>query len=347
MHPYGKQKKNIMKQIYFIGVDVSKKKIDVAVIDSSGKILLEKIVVNEQSKLGNFISGIIRKLKVSREQVLICCEDTGIYSKPLKLASHECGFNLWVENAYKIKKAASDFRGKSDRKDALRIAEYALRYNDRQVLYKEGSQQQNCLQTLLAARETLLGTITGLKQQLSESRDFDREKHKLLADCYAKTLSTLQKELKSVEQRINDLVKQNEELSGNVKLLRSIPGIGLQNALNFIVYTKNFTTFDNAKHLACYAGVVPFPNQSGTMQKRDRVSSFANKKLKKLLHMAAMAASRAKGELKQYYIRKVKEGKNKMSVLNAVRNKLVHRMFAVIQRQTSYIPLLTENVSIN
>jgi transposase len=336
-----------MKQIYFIGVDVSKKKIDAAVIDSSGKLLVEKIVVNEQSKLRSFISGVIRKFKATREQVLICCEDTGIYSKPLKLVSDECGFNLWVENAYKIKKAASDFRGKSDRKDALRIAEYALRYNDRQVLYKEDSQEQNTLRTLLGVRETLLGTITGLKQQLSESKNYDREKHKLLQDCYAKTLGMLQNELKSVEQRINKLVQLNEQLQENVKLLRSIPGIGLQSALNFIVYTKNFTTFETAKHLACYAGVVPFPNQSGTMQKRDRVSSFANKKLKKLLHMAAMAASKAKGELRQYYIRKVKEGKNKMSVLNAIRNKLVHRMFAVMQRQTPYIPLLTENVSIN
>ena len=336
-----------MKQIYFIGIDVSKKKMDVAVIDSSGKTLVEKIVVNEQSKLGSFILGIIRKFKTGKDQVLICCEDTGIYSKPLKLACAECNLNLWVENAYKIKKAASDFRGKSDKKDALRIAEYALRYNDRQVLYKESSPQESSLGTLLAARETLLGTITGLKQQLSESKDFDREKHKLLKDCYAKTLSTLQKELKSVEQRIHELVEQNEELSGNVKLLRSIPGIGLQSALNFIVYTRNFTSFGSAKHLACYAGVVPFPNQSGTMQKRDRVSSFANKKLKKLLHLAAMSASRAKGELKQYYIRKVMEGKNKMSVLNAIRNKLVHRMFAVMQRQTPYIPLLTENVSIN
>jgi transposase len=74
---------------------------------------------------------------------------------------------------------------------------------------------------------------------------------------------------------------------------------------------------------------VPFPNQSGVSIKRDRVSKLANQKLKKLLHMAAMSCIRAHGELKEYFIRKVKEGKNKMLVINAIRNKLVHRMFAV------------------
>ena len=63
---------------------------------------------------------------------------------------------------------------------------------------------------------------------------------------------------------------------------------------------------------------------------------MANQKLKKLIHLAAMAASRSNSDLKLYYIRKVKEGKNKMSVINAIRNKLIHRIWAVIQRQTPY-----------
>jgi transposase len=336
-----------MKQIYFIGIDVSKKKVDVAVINSANEILAEKVVCNDRRKLTNFISAFMRKQKAVTEQVLICCEDTGVYSKPLKDICHEQGWSLWVENAYKIKKAASDIRGKSDRKDALRIAEYALRYQDRQHLYAEPGELQNKLQTLLGARETLLDQTKRIKQQLSETKAFDPARHKLLTDCYKKTLRTLEKEFKAIEQQIWELVEQHKELSGNVDLLRSIPGIGLQSALNFIVYTRNFTTFNSAKHLACYAGVVPFPNQSGTMHKRDRVSSFANKKLKKLLHLAAMAATKVKGEIQQYYIRKVKEGKNKMSVLNAIRNKLVKRMFVVVQRQSPYVVTKEENLSIN
>ena len=53
--------------------------------------------------------------------------------------------------------------------------------------------------------------------------------------------------------------------------------------------------------------------------------------------MAALAAVRFDNELKAYYKRKVEEGKNKMSVLNAVRNKLIHRIMAVLKRRTPYV----------
>lgn len=63
---------------------------------------------------------------------------------------------------------------------------------------------------------------------------------------------------------------------------------------------------------------------------------MANKKLKHLLHMAALGAVRVEGEMKGYFERKVAAGKRKMSVLNAVRNKLVHRIMAVMERGTAY-----------
>ena len=336
---YGKHKINRMKQSYFIGVDVSKEKLDVCVITASNEMVSEKIIRNDQSKIKSYLDKLIRKLKINADALLICCEHTGTYTRPLQLVCHEFGYPLWAENAYKIKKAASDIRGKSDRKDAVRIAEYALRYNDKAVLHQEGSDAQNQLKTLLGARETILEQINTLKQQINETKDFDLDKHKLLKTCFSKSLKVLQKEMQVIEIRIDELVNGQEDMLRNAELLKSIPGIGKQNALHFIVCTSNFTAFRSAKHLACYAGVVPFPNQSGTMFKRDRVSSFANKKLKRLLHLAAMAATRSKGEMRQYYIRKVKEGKNKMSVLNAVRNKLVQRMFAVIQRQSPYVIL--------
>jgi transposase len=87
--------------------------------------------------------------------------------------------------------------------------------------------------------------------------------------------------------------------------------------------------------------VVPFEHSSGTSIKgRHRLSYFADKELKKLLHLSAMSVIRLDGELKEYYQRKVAEGKNKMSVLNAVRNKLVHRICAVVNQKRNYKPVL-------
>ncbi len=89
----------------------------------------------------------------------------------------------------------------------------------------------------------------------------------------------------------------------------------------------------DASRIALYA----FAYQSGSSVKgKTKVSPKADKKLKRLLHLAALTAIRIKGELQDYYHRKVEQGKHKMSVLNAIRNKLVHRMFAVVQKNRKY-----------
>lgn len=331
-----------MNQIYFVGVDISKEKIDVAVINSKNQLLHEKVIHNKGSRITSLLRGILRKLKAESSQVLVCCEATGIYTEPLKRTCHEQCIALWVEQAYKIKKATTSFRGKSDQKDAHRIAEYASRYADKQFLFQQAPLVHSQLQTLLGARETMQLQYNRFKQQLSESKDFDPQKYAQLKMYYSKPMAVLHKQLNEIEKQIDALIKSDAAMSGNVTLLKSIPGIGMQNALNMILHTQNFTTFTCASHLACYAGVVPFPNQSGKVNKGNRLSRFANKSLKRLLHLAAMAAVKVQGELRQYYIRKVKEGKNKMSVLNAVRNKLVKRMFAIIQRQTPYAPSVME-----
>lgn len=326
-----------MIQKCFIGIDISKEKIDVACIDGHYKMLFEKKICNSESKIRTLLLSTIRKLKLCKEEVLVCCEQTGIYNRNLERVCVEIGITLWVESAFKIKKATSSLRGKSDKMDAMRIADYARRYSDKQLKYQEPSSDNQKLKTLLNARETVIAEITRFTQQINESKNFDRTKHKLLKACFDKPVKALKKQLAEIEVEINTLVDACPEMQKNAELLSSIPGIGRQNALAFIVYTQNFKNFDNAKHLACYAGVAPFPNESGTIVKRARVSKLANLKLKSLLHMAAMSCIRAKGELREYYIRKVKEGKNKMLVLNNVRNKLIERMFSVIKRQTEYV----------
>nr|WP_081485528.1 transposase [Bernardetia litoralis] len=100
--------------------------------------------------------------------------------------------------------------------------------------------------------------------------------------------------------------------------------------------TAGFTKFDTAKQLACYCGVVPFENSSGKFKGKSRVSKMANKTLKTALHMCALSALQVEGELRTYYLRKVAEGKNKMSVINALRNKIIQRIFACVKNKTLY-----------
>ena len=331
-----------MKQMYYIGVDVSKGKVDIAVLNATKEVVLEQIIKNEVKALNRFFRVLFRKLKIEKEDILVCCETTGIYNHPLEVSCTQMDIFLWVESALKIKKAASDLRGKSDRKDACRIAEYAIRYEDRKHRFVPQDEITQKLDDLLKVRDTLIAQKVGIENQLTESKAMFPERYKTFSACYKATLKTMLAEIAKVEKQIDELTKKDPEVKKNIELLTSIPGIGKQNALQFILHTSNFKAFQSANHLACYSGVVPFPNQSGVSIKRDRVSKLANQKLKKLLHMAAMSCIRAHGELKEYFIRKVKEGKNKMLVINAIRNKLVHRMFAVIKRQTPYLREIQE-----
>jgi transposase len=326
-----------MNQKYFIGIDISKGKLDVAVILSDHTLVVESVIPNNVKKIKSFLNGFVKKQKAEFSQITICCESTGIYNGPLRQASAELKVGLWEEHALRIKRASTDMRGKSDRKDAKRIAEYLLRYLDKSVLYKQPSKVLVTLEHLHKVRETLLGQKLAMQNQMGESKTFDPDGYKVLSNHYKQIIAQIESQLKKIDLDIQSQLNQNEEIQNNLNLMKSVPGVGKQTALQLIIYTQNFTIFKSVKHLACYAGVVPFQNESGTVIKRARVSKMASIKLKTVLHMAALAAVRTKSELKSYYIRKVADGKNKMSILNAVRNKILQRIWAVIERQTPFL----------
>ena len=114
-------------------------------------------------------------------------------------------------------------------------------------------------------------------------------------------------------------------------------GVGQIISWNMLVKTNEFKTIKTPRKMACYCGVAPFQNTSGTsIFGKSRVSLFADKSMKKLLHLGAMSAIRLDNDLSVYFNRKVSEGKNKLLVLNAVRNKIIHVIFALIKNQTFY-----------
>ena len=132
-------------------------------------------------------------------------------------------------------------------------------------------------------------------------------------------------------------MKDDEDLHKQYKLAISVKCVGFVAASYLLVYTHGFTRFDTAKQLASYAGIAPFEYSSGTsIRGRTKVHPMANKKLKTILHMCAVSSVRHNPEMKAYFERKVDEGKNKMLVLNAVRNKIVGRVFSCVKKERMY-----------
>ena len=145
--------------------------------------------------------------------------------------------------------------------------------------------------------------------------------------------------LKSCEIQIKKLIESELSLQENYVLLTSIKGIGFVNAAAVLVATANFTLFTDPRKFGCHCGVVPFKHSSGTSVKgRTKISNFANKKLKALLTQAARTCVMHDAEMKLYYQRKIAEGKKDRIVINNVRNKLIHKMFAVVNNKSMYDP---------
>ena len=133
------------------------------------------------------------------------------------------------------------------------------------------------------------------------------------------------------------MIALDPELNRLFNLITSVTGVGSITATEVIITTNEFKTIDCPKKYACYSGVAPFEHQSGSsIRGKTRVSSMGNKSIKKLLHMAALSACSCPGDLKQYFDRKVLEGKNKMLIINAIRNKLIARIFACVKQNKFY-----------
>ena len=161
--------------------------------------------------------------------------------------------------------------------------------------------------------------------------------YQMMHKAYKKILVECTAALQKIEKEIEKTIQEDKKLKEMCQIMRSVEGVGLITAVFLITTSNEFKNITDPRKMACYAGVAPFPHLSGTsIRGKTRVSYLANKPLKTILHMAALSATRGKGDLAKYYERKVAENKNKMLVLNAIRNKILHRIYACIRDNRMY-----------
>ena len=319
-----------------VGIDVSKETIDVHL---HLKAVSEKFENNQSGfkKLVRWVTNLAGDLK----SVIFCFEHTGMYSMPLATFLSEMDQPFCMVPALEIKRSLGIVRGKNDRIDAQRIAKYCYRHRDELKQTTLPSKELSTIKSLLSLRERMVAQRAGYITSLGEMKlIFSTKENKELFKCQEDQIAALTKSISTIEKTINKLIKSTPEVKRLYELLTSIKGIGNIVALNLIVVTNCFTSFQNSRQLACYCGIAPFEKQSGTSLKSgSRVSPFANRKMKVLLNLAASTAIQADPELRAYYTRRVEKGKSKMSTLNIVRNKLLHRVFAVVKRGSSYVEI--------
>lgn len=328
-----------MKYHLFIGIDQSKLTFDAAIL--TGSLPAEHQHHQFENTTKGFKAFIkwIRSLhpKISLSEILICAENTGWYGYPLNMFLCNLKANLWVENALQIKLSAGLKRGKSDKMDASSIARYCYLHRDHARLYKIPGKTIVALRHLLAFREQLVKQQVSLTLVKKEFSIVESSVQDLIAKQSLLIRKMLKQKIELIDQQLSQLVEQDQELKEKYSLVNSVYGVGKQTALFILVYTNGFTSFNHWKKFACYCGIAPFEFTSGTsIRGKTRISSLGNKKLKSLLTMCALNTIKKDNELKQYYDRRIAEGKNAMSTINVLRNKLLSRIFAVVNRGTPY-----------
>lgn len=323
-----------------VGVDVSKAKLDACITsDASAKNATYLVVPNTPKGMSSILSRTL-ELGIAKEEVLFCLENTGVYSVPLSIFLHEQGVDYWVVPAIEIKKSKGISRGKSDKNDARDIAVYAIIKRHKLQLHTTPEAAISELRCLLTQREKLVKAIA-LFQSTEEMEEFlPRKVTRSTLSINRKTLTMLQRRLKEADLAIAGLVKGHPLFIRLYTLACSVPGVGPQTALNLIAYTQCFTAFTSWRKLACYAGIAPFGYGSGTMKGKTQVHPLANRKLKSLFNMAALSAKKYDPELRMYYERKRAEGKHPMSLMNAIKCKVVARVFAAVHRDSPFVNTL-------
>ena len=324
-----------MNDGYFVGIDVSKETLDLSVVQGNQQIFYLRIG-NSTEGLKQFFKSCPKEIDL--RNAVFCMEHTGIYNFYAIefLVSRKVA--LWIESASKIKKSLGLQRGKSDKVDAFRIAQYAFKNRDEIKLWEPPRQQAKNLKKLLSMRNRCVNLKKIAQVPLKENAGFSsREEAKLEGKMFASTIKAIKQDLTRIDKAILELITSDENMKRVFELVTSVEGVGTVVAANMIVLTNEFKSFSSAKKFACYTGIAPFEHSSGkSIRGRSRVSHLANKSIKTLFHLAALSSIRFSGELRTFYLRKVNEGKNKMLVLNAIRNKLVHRIFAVVRDGVQY-----------
>jgi transposase len=323
---------------HWIGIDVSSATLDFALLDEQGTHLDSVQVNNDRRAVMCLMDNWRKRHGVEPSKCSICLEPTGHYTLMLLNLLVDQQWPTWLAHPLDIQKCMGLKRVKNDKVDALQIAQYARTFREKARLFTAQNLKLDKLKHLLTRRQHLVRERAKFKTHLSDlnrcmdkaiKAEFDRIDRRLVA--------SLDRAILRIEQLILQQIRTDDPSSKQYDLLRSIPGVGPQLAAHLIALTDGFHRFTDPRELACHAGVAPFERSSGSsVRGRTQVSHQANKTLKTLLHMSALASVREPGELREYYERKRAEGKKPILVVNAVRNKIIHRVCAVVRNNKPY-----------
>ena len=329
------------EEVECIGVDVSKGTLDVA-------LFLGKVDWNDgHIKVSNNESGYkelkkwLRLKNAEKSRLRICMEATGLYTHDFRSWLEKEGITYYVVDPKRMHHFAPPLsikgirQTKTDKADAFRIAIYCSLFHGSMEPSRLPSAAYFKLKRLLAERRQYVKQSVLYKQQLSDISIYDTVSSRMRKE---KEVGNLQDNIRQTDKEIKSVIDTDPAIKRNYDLLTSIIGVGIVVAVTAIVLTENFTTFTDPRKYASYIAIAPFPHESGTsVRGATRVSKQGFRQAKADLSISVLNAITHDAELREYWLRKKTEGKHTGVILNAIKFKIVLRMFAVVKRGKPYV----------
>ena len=322
------------KKRFTIGVDVSKLTLDVSLFSGPGFIEHTKIS-NTETEIAKTLIRLKKEYKCTNRNAIICTERTGIYNNFLRNVSLKKKYRYWEEHSPNIKLFLGIKKEKNDRADSIKIAKYAEKFPER---FKQYEPERDCimqLKTFWNFRKKLIDIKKMLQINRTEFNHFGR----YVPPSSIEISNVIEQELIQVMEKMQDILKRDEQLHRIYSILISIPHVGNILAIHMIIVTNEFTKFENPKQFSSYIGTAPFSNRSGTSKnRRSKISFNSPCETKSLIHICLLplAKDSVKTQLSIYYKQKITLGKHPLLALNASKNKLIRVIFHCVKNDVNY-----------
>jgi transposase len=306
----------------FVGIDVSKQWLDVAVSGQEGV-----------TRVSNNLDG-ISKLGVELWQIQpasIVLEATGGLEKTLVHVLHEQGLPVVLLNPRQVRDfaRATGHLAKTDRIDAQVLAHFAsvLKPAPRQL--KDGPESE-------------LTALVRRRQQVSQLLTMEHNRKKLVTSqavlaSLQRSIASLRQELAELDRMIEEMIEAFPAWRERARLYRSVPGVGPRLTATLIAELPELGQL-NRKQAASLVGVAPLNWDSGLFRGK-RAIWGGRGQLRGALYMAALVASAHNPSLKAFYRRLVSKGKAKKLALIACMRKLLTILNAIAANSTPWQPL--------
>lgn len=304
----------------FVGIDVSKKQLDVATHPSGESWS----VANDEAGVG----GLIERLSKEPVESLVV-EATGGYESLVVTHAAACGLPLSVVNPRQVRAfaRATGRLAKTDRIDAQVLAAFAEAIRPAVRPLKDEATQE--LEALVTRRRQLVAMLSTEKNRLhgvSKALRRDLKAH----------IQWLERRIRDTDNRLKLRVKDSEVWRVNDDLLRSVPGVGRVSAFTLMANLPELGSLSR-RQIAALVGVAPFNRDSGTLRGRRTVWG-GRSQVRAVLYMAAVSAMRCNPVIGAFYRRLINAGKPTKVALTACMRKLLTILNAIVRTQTPWQP---------